>query len=115
MINTENPANSNDLLADKAFEKLIFKSYGQVKNYDKLKHNLLNIRQTMLERQNCFKSMSLKRQFNFCETISTIALHTLLQHMNENRPITVQEDKHYKYSIDRNWKVVKYVEFKPLD
>lgn len=102
----------NGLLADSAFEKLIFNSYGQDNNFDRLRHNLLNIRKSMSDRHSCFKRMSLKRQFEYCETVGVIAVHTQLQHMNENRPITLPEDKQYKYSIDRNWKNVKYVELR---
>jgi hypothetical protein len=113
-ISHETPAIGNVLLADRAFEKLIFKSYGQDKNYDRLRHNILNIRQSMFDRHKCFKSMSLKRQFEYCETIGVIAVHTQLQHMNENRPLTLPEDKRYKYSIDRDWQDVNYVELQPF-
>jgi len=109
-VKHENTAIGNVLLADRAFEKLIFKSYGQDKNYDRLRHNLLNIRQSLFDRHKCFKSMPLKRQFEYCETIGVIAVHTQLQYMNENRPLTLSEDKRYKYSIDRDWQDVKYVE-----
>lgn len=105
---------SKPMLADRAFENLIFKSYGQDNNYDRLRHNILNIRQTMLDRHVCFGKMSKKKQFNYCETIGVIAVHTQLQHMNENRPLTLPEDKIYKYSIDRNWKKVKYVDLQPF-
>ena len=114
LTNHENGNDANRLLADRAFEKLIFKSYGQDKSYDRLRHNILNIRQSMFDRHKCFKSMSLKRQFEYCETIGVIAVHTQLQHMNENRPLTLPEDKRYKYSIDRDWKDVKYVELQPF-
>ena len=113
-INHQKPPFGKKMLSDRAFEKLIFKSYGQDNNYDRLKHNILNIRQSMIDRHKCFKSMSLKRQFEYCETIGVIAVHTQLQHMNENRPLTLPEDKYYKYSIDRDWKDVKYVELQPF-
>lgn len=113
-LKNENPTDANNVLADRAFERLIFKSYGQDENYDRLRHNLLNIRQSMLDRHKCFKSMSVKRQYEYCETIGVIAVHTQLQHMNENRPLTLPEDKRYKYSIDRDWKEIKYVELQPF-
>lgn len=93
-----------------SFEKLIFDAYGQNKNYDRLKHNMLNVRTSMLSRHADFKRMSLKKQFEYCETIGVIAVHTLLQHMNENRPLTKPKDVYYKQSIDRDWNDIKYIE-----
>lgn len=92
------------------FDILIFKSYSQDKNYDRLRHNLHNIRESMLKRHESFKKLSLKMQFEYCETIGVIAVHTQLQHMNENRPLSHPEKKVYSYSIDRNWKEIKPIE-----
>lgn len=99
----------NKTTEEKKFEKMIFKKFGQDKNFDHLKLNILNIRQTMLEEHACFKKMSLKKQFEYCATIGTIAIHTVLQHMNENRPLTLPEDKRFTFSINRDWKEIKYI------
>ncbi len=91
------------------FEKLIFKHFGQDNNFDRLKHNLLNIRQSMLQRHKDFKLMSIKKQFEYCNTIGVIVIHTQLQNLNENMPLSLPKDKFYKYSIDRNYKELKLI------
>lgn len=103
------PTAVKNVLSDSAFERLIFKSYSKSKNYDKIRHNILNIRQSMSDRHICFKSMSKKRQFEYCETIGLIVIQTNRQHMNENRPLYFPENKRYEYSIDRDWKEAKYI------
>lgn len=102
----------NNTTEEKKFKKMIFEKFGQDKNFDHLKLNIMNVRQTMLEEHACFKKMSLKKQFEYCATIGTIAIQTVLQHMNENRPLTFPEDKRYKFSIDRDWKKVECIELK---
>jgi hypothetical protein len=91
------------------FEKLIFKHLGQDPNFDRLKHNLLNIRESMLKRHKDFKLMSIKKQFEYCNTIGVIVVHTQLQTLNENMPLSLPKDNYYKYSIDRNFKKIKLI------
>lgn len=86
------------------FNDLIFNAYGQNRGFFKIKHILLNVRDSMLSRHTCFAKMPLDRQFAYCDTIATIAIHSQLQHLNENRPISAPKKEYYKYSIDRDWK-----------
>ena len=97
----------------KIIESLIFTKYGQDDNYDKIRLNIINIRQTMLERHNCFCKMSIRKQFNYCETIGVIAIHTKIQYMIENKPFTLPKNDAHKYSIDRNYETPKYFELPP--
>jgi hypothetical protein len=95
-------------------EALIFTKYNQSVNYDKIRLNIINIRQTMLERHNGFCKMSIKKQFNYCETIGVIAIHTKIQYMTETNPISLSKNVTYEYSIDRNWEPPKYFELPPI-
>lgn len=88
----------------------MFKNFGQDKNYDRIRHNILNIRATMSENHKSFRTLSAQRQFEYCSTIGVIAVHTQLQHMNENKPISKPENRRYSHSIDRDWKGVKVFE-----
>lgn len=53
--------------------------------------------------------MSKRKQFEYCETIGVIAVHTQLQHMNENRPLSTPKNERYEYSIDRDWIPIKRI------
>jgi hypothetical protein len=88
---------------NKIFETLIFKQFGQDNNYDRLRHNILNIRETMSENHKSFRTLSAQRQLDYCSAIGVIAVHTQLQHMNENRPLSKPENNRYSHSIDRGW------------
>ncbi len=94
---------------NKLFENLIFNKFGQDANYDRLRHNILNIRETMSENHKSFRTLSAQRQFDWCSTIGVIAVHTQLQHMNENKPLSNPENKKYSHSIDRGWKEITRV------
>jgi len=94
----------------KGFKNLIFKTYAQDKNYDRIKCNLLNVRETMIAAHECFNKITLKKQFEYCNTIALIALHTQMQFMDENRPLSLPTNANYKYSMDRNFKKPRYVE-----
>ncbi|RYF78882.1 MAG: hypothetical protein EOO39_00240 [Cytophagaceae bacterium] len=87
----------------KAFEDLIFKGFGQMDIYDKVRHQLLRIRETMSELQPLYRSMSAVTQYNFATAINIIATHTGTQLINQFRIINRSKDEVFKYSMDEGF------------
>lgn len=84
------------------FEDLIFKNYGQEQDYEIIKHNLLNIRETMLRNHDFFDILSPFQQLCCCGTIAVIVLHSRMDYMSKNMPISKPKGKRFEYSIDRD-------------
>jgi len=56
--------NANHLLVKRAFDNLIFKTYGQDKNYDRIWHNLIRVKERMNLSFNRFFKYQLKDNLN---------------------------------------------------
>lgn len=98
----KNNTDANNDVSNTEFKRLIFEYYHGSKYYDINVRELLNIRQTMLEMHECFNSMSVKSQFEYCQTIALIAGHSELHFHDKCKIFPTQ--KVYKYSINRDLK-----------
>lgn len=85
----------------KEFEILIFKEFRQNEIFEKIRSRILNVRETMLNSHNSFGHFSTQRQFDYCVTITMIAISSQRQQQNESIPISRPKDIFFTYSIDR--------------
>lgn len=88
------------------FEELVFYVFGQVKNYDKMRHNILRAREIMLaEHPSHFKSLLVRNQFLYCITITNIAAATVTANLSRftftKNSVT---EGTLKMSLDNNFK-----------
>jgi hypothetical protein len=93
----------------KKFKALIFSKYGQHKSYDDIILNMTNIRENLNNTHIFFINMSAKSQYDLCVTIMLITIQTLSQHINENMPLSLPEDKKYPYSMNRSGKAMQTI------
>lgn len=93
------------------FEELIYDQYKDCEDYEVLRHRLLTVRELMLQHP-AFKKASVNDQLYMSVTINIIVTDSILDHMNQTRPLSLPEDKVFKYSVDNGFKPMKTIEIK---
>lgn len=86
------------------FDDLIFAHYGQSKSYDKTRHQLGNIRKTMIEFVPGFTKQRPATQFLVCQAALIVAIQTTTQQLREfrlNKPDPKAGE--FKHSADNGY------------
>lgn len=86
---------------DMQFEGFISLKYAKEKNFKKLKHNLNNIRATLLAEIPDFHLKPVQVQFEYCVTVGCIALQSQQDAVRKLRVFTPAKKEVLPYSIDR--------------
>lgn len=85
---------------DIQFDQLINQQFGNSENFQKLKNQIKNVRQTM-SKYDEFKKLKVKTQFEFCLTIAIIATQTANQSLQQIKLFGNVNTETLEYSIDR--------------
>lgn len=95
--------------SEKAFLKLLFDRFGSDENYIEIVQYFVNIRRSMCSNHKSFKNFGVRLQLEYCVTISLIVVHSRLQYINENRPLSFPEKKIYQYSVEKSTSDVDFL------
>lgn len=96
---------------DEKFQDIIWNTYSQNNNYDKLKHQLNRVRGLMIKHRS-FNAMSAKEQFDQSVTICIIANQSTRKTVSGISIIEEKKEQKFEYAVEEDYKEPKRIELK---
>jgi hypothetical protein len=90
------------------FEDHVFKAFSQNEQYDKLLHQLKEIRRHLME-HDTFKRMKTKGQYDMCITVALIVTNTVHGQVIRDMPLSRSKEDGGRYDIISRFKAPEMI------